>query len=480
MASLNSSSSIKIHEHCHVSPPPTSPHSSIPLTAFDFFWLRFHPVERIFYYTFPSPDTDSSFFFHKLVPTLKTSLSHTLQHFLPLAGNIVWPSDSEIPIVQYNPGDDGVSLVIAESELDLKHVLDNSPNDAAVSHSFVPHLESSDSLASVISLQVTLFPNSGFSIGISTHHAVLDGKSSTMFIKAWASLCQQDQEPTCLVPELVPFFDREALKDQPTLDSLLESSSKLFTDDNNNARNLKILPFPPKLENSVRASFNLTRADLEKIKKRVLSKWDMVVIDEEESNNNSTLYPKPSTLSTFILTCSYVSVCTAKAIQGVESNKNKFAFAFTVDCRNRLLEPPIPTNYFGNCVWGHFIDTKPNNYTEEDGEVIVAKNIYNKIKMISDKGVLEGAKNVSSRFKSALREGVELMSIAGSTRFGVYGIDFGLGKPNKVEITSVDRSLTFGISDSRDEKGGVEVGLVLNKDVMKLFDTLFHEGLCID
>ncbi|CAL0314721.1 unnamed protein product [Lupinus luteus] len=479
MASLNSSSII-IHEHCHVSPPPTSTHSSIPLTLLDLFWLRFHPVERIFYYSFPSPNTDSSFFFHKLVPRLKTSLSITLQHFLPLAGNIVWPSNSETPIVQYNPGDDGVSLVIAESELDLKHLLENSPNDAALSRSFVPHLESSESLASVIALQVTLFPNSGFSIGISSHHAVLDGKSSTMFIKAWASLCQEDQEKTCLVPELVPFFDRKIIIDQPNLKILLETSSKLFTNDNNNDRTLKILPFPPKLEDSVRATFNLTRADLEKIKKRVLSKWDMVVIDEEESNNNSTRYPKPNTLSTFVLTCSYVSVCTAKAIQGVENDRKKFGLAFTVDCRNRLLEPPIPTNYFGNCVWGHLVDTKPNDYTEEDGVVIVAKNIHNKIKMISDKGVLEGAKNVSSRFKSLLSEGVEVMSIAGSTRFGIYDTDFGWGKPNKVEITSVDRSLTFGTADSKDEKGGVEVGLVLSRDVMKLFDTLFHTELRID
>ncbi|KAE9595274.1 hypothetical protein Lal_00018897 [Lupinus albus] len=471
MASLNSTS-IKIHEHCHVPPPPTLTHSSLPLTLFDLFWLRFHPVERIFYYSFPSPNTDSSFFFQKLVPTLKTSLSLTLQHFLPLAGNIVWPSDSETPFVQYNPGDDGVSLVIAESDLDLKHVLENSPNDAALSHSFVPHLESSDSLASVISLQVTLFPNSGFSIGISTHHAVLDGKSSTMFIKAWASLCQQDQEPTCLVPELVPFFNREVIKDQPSLHIFSETLSKLFPND----RTLKILPFQPKLEDSVRATFNLTREDLEKIKKRVLSKWDKVVIDEEESN----LYPKPNTLSTFVLTCSYVSVCTAKAIQGVENNRNKFALAFTVDCRNRLLEPPIPTNYFGNCVWGHLVDTKPTDYTEEDGVVIVAKNIYNKIKMISDNGVVEGAKNIVTRFKSLSSEGVDIMSIAGSTRFGVYGIDFGLGKPNKVEITSVDRSLTFGIADSKDGNGGVEVGLVLNKNVMKIFHTLFHAGLCID
>jgi hypothetical protein len=29
-------------------------------------------------------------------------------------------------------------------------------------------------------------------------------------------------------------------------------------------------------------------------------------------------------------------------------------------------------------------------------------------------------------------------------------------------------------------KGGVEVGLVLNKHVMDLFHTIFHQGICFD
>jgi hypothetical protein len=68
-------------------------------------------------------------------------------------------------------------------------------------------LESTDSFASIISLQITIFPNSGFSIGISTNHVVLDGKSITMFIKAWAYLCNKTNEtkesPTLLLTTYV-------------------------------------------------------------------------------------------------------------------------------------------------------------------------------------------------------------------------------------------------------------------------------------
>ncbi|KAE9605034.1 hypothetical protein Lal_00036730 [Lupinus albus] len=479
---VSNKNSIKIHDHFNVTHPSSETHLSIPLTFFDLFWLRFHPVERIYFYSFPSQHTDPSFFYNQIVPKLKTSLSLTLQHFLPLAGKIVWPSDSEKPIIQYNPGDVGVSLVIAESDANFNHILDNSlPHEASESRSFVPHLESSDSSASAISIQITLFPNSGFCIGISAHHAVLDGKSSTLFIKAWASLCQKSEESSSLVQELEPLFDREVIKDPKGLDTFFTNhwktiSSMLNPSDTNNNKTLTILStaFPPKVEDSLRATFELTRSDLDKIKKKVLSKWDTTIVDEVESNN-STHYPKPHALSTFVATCAYVTVCIAKAFEESEKKKQKVWFGFTVDCRTRL-EPQVPDNYFGNCVCGHVTDAKSEDFTKEDGLVIVAKKIYSKIKKI-DKGVLDGIENLFSTYKSLMGKNVIGIGVAGSNRFSVYGTNFGWGNPTKVEITSVDRGITIGMTESKNEKGGVEVGLVLNKNVMGFFHILFHAGL---
>lgn len=483
MASL-ANNNVKIHEQCKVAPPPsTTQTTTTPLTFFDLFWLRFHPVERIFFYTLSNSQSHPTFFFNKLVPNLKASLSLTLQHFLPLAGNIIWPSESEKPIIQYTSDDvdNGVSLLIAESDADFNHILENSPHQASLSRSFIPNLESNDSFASIISLQITFFPNSGFSIGISTHHAVLDGKSSTMFIKAWAYLCKkigetetETEESPTLLPELEPLFDREIVKDLKDLSTKFtknwtEILTKMFPNEKNIERSLKIFPFEPKLEDSVRATFQLTREDLDKIKKKVLAKWE--VLDGEEL--------KPKTLSTFVVTCSYVLVCIAKAIQGVETKREKFSFSFTTDCRGRL-EPPIPNNYFGNCVWGQLVEAQPTYFIEEEGLFLVAKNIHETIKMMNEKGVFVGVEDVFGKYTKLASEGVEIIGVAGSNRFGVYEIDFGLGKPSKVEIISVDRGLTIGLAESRDGNGGVEVGIVLNTHVMNLFTTLFHEGLCID
>lgn len=370
-------------------------------------------------------------------------------------------------------------LVLAKCNDDAKfnHLLDNSPRDASESRSLLPHLESSDSHASVMSLQITFFPNKGFSIGINSHHAVLDGKSSTMFVKAWAYACKscEEESPLSLKPELEPLFDRDLIKDPTCLETAIINNWTLMAtqidpSDTSNGRSLKIMSLPTRA-NLVRAMFDLKRGDLEKIKKRVLSKWELV---EEET---FSAFSKPTTLSTFVACCAYVSVCIAKATHGAE-NADKFCLAFTADCRARL-EHPIPENYFGNCVVSHIVDTQPDDFIKEDGVVVVAKRIWSKTKML-EKRLIEGIDTVIPRFGAMLREGVKGISVSGSNRFGVYESDFGWGRPAKVEITSIDRGLTIGLAESKDEKGGVEVGLALNKHAMDLFQAIFYEGLCID
>jgi hypothetical protein len=56
-------SSVKIVEVCWVAPQPGSPHSaytpdqSLPLTYFDLLWVRFPPVERLYFYELTSSNS---------------------------------------------------------------------------------------------------------------------------------------------------------------------------------------------------------------------------------------------------------------------------------------------------------------------------------------------------------------------------------------------------------------------------------------
>ncbi|EFH53457.1 hypothetical protein ARALYDRAFT_905271 [Arabidopsis lyrata subsp. lyrata] len=67
-------------------------------------------------------------------------------------------------------------------------------------------------------------------------------------------------------------------------------------------------------------------------------------------------------------------------------------------------------------------------------------------------------------------------SITGSNQFGLYGSDFGWGKPWNCEIVSIDRNEAFSMSERRDKPGGLEVGLCLKKCEMDIFISLFQNG----
>ena len=120
-----SNNSLKIHESCKIG-PPCETEVSEPFTIFDMIYFKVRPSERLYFYSLPhahssNHNQSNSFFFDTLIPKLKRSLSIVLDHFLPLAGKIVWPSNSEKPFLLYAPGD-GVSLVIAESDADFSYL----------------------------------------------------------------------------------------------------------------------------------------------------------------------------------------------------------------------------------------------------------------------------------------------------------------------------------------------------------------------
>uniref|UniRef100_A0A0E0G6P3 Uncharacterized protein n=1 Tax=Oryza nivara TaxID=4536 RepID=A0A0E0G6P3_ORYNI len=60
-------------------------------------------------------------------------------------------------------------------------------------------------------------------------------------------------------------------------------------------------------------------------------------------------------------------------------------------------------------------------------------------------------------------------SVAGSTRFRVYDVDFGFGRPAKVEIVSVAKTGAVSAAEDRSGAGGIEVGIALLPERMDTF-----------
>ncbi|KAH7845493.1 hypothetical protein Vadar_002863 [Vaccinium darrowii] len=449
------SNPVKVFDVCRVVPMMNSPNSaaqtSLPLTFFDVLWLRFPPTQRLFFYECPYPKetlTDT------ILPKLKHSLSVTLQHYLPLAGNLTWPPDSGKPIIQYNEGD-AVSLTVAESEANFSKLSGNSFREAETIHHFLPFLLASKTRVPVLALQVTLFPNAGFSIGYAAHHAVFDGKSIAMFMHSWAFVCRCGGDST-LMPELTPTYDRTIVKDPSDLENAYLNGSLAF--DGSNEKSLKFWDLKAPAEVML-GTFHLTQANIESIKKWVEAKW------KEKHTKKAAFSP-----STFAITSAYTWVCLVKTRKLMTE---KVHLAISVDCRVRL-EPPIPSTYFGNCVTARFIDADTNKVMEEDGVAIAATAIGEAIGSLDD-GVLKGAEELIPNLLS--RQGDGFFSIAGSPRLEFYRTDFGWGRPSKVEMVSISKTGAFYLSDSRDGNGGVEIGVVLKKHETEAFASVFAGGL---
>ncbi|KAK9924924.1 hypothetical protein M0R45_033265 [Rubus argutus] len=449
---------VKVVEVCRVAPIPASPlpdHYSLPLTFFDIRWLRFAPVQRLYFYEISSTDS--------ILPKLKASLSLTLQHFLPLAGNLTWPQDSLKPILSYAKGDT-VSLTVAESDIDFGHL--SSKYDllqAQEYHPLVPQLDVSHERAAVMALQITVFPNHGFSIGTSMHHAVLDGKTSTSFLRSWSHICKHEElgSSSGLLPdELKPFYDRMVIHDLAGLGAIYSNQYQNMDGPNNRSLMVWDLQVPP---DSIRGTFKLSRAKIPTLRQHVMTR--MAKKKQHDDSESSVLH-----LSTFSLVCAYTWVCLVK-IQEAKEDKTRLIFA--VDCRSRL-DPPIPATYFGNCIAGRLAVAETKGILGEDGLVVAANAISEAIKSLDD-GVLNGAESWVSRMCTVLSDRVA--SIAGSHRFGVYETDFGWGIPNKVDLVSIDRTGAISLSDTDNGDGGVDVGLVLQKNYIKVFASLFAKGL---
>ena len=221
---------------------------------------------------------------------------------------------------------DGVSVTVAESNAIFDSVSADDIHEALELRPLTPELETSDDFADMVALQITLFPNKGFSIGISTHHAIFDGKSSTTFIKSWAHLCKslidEDQQSPSLPPELTPSFDRTVIKDPTGADvSFIEKLFSLDCKFSSNSRSLKVFPTIGTTESFVRGTFELTREDLKKLRNRVEEYYQV-----KESKNKLHLSP-------FILTCAYVFVCMVKARGG--DRDREVIIGFTADYRYR-------------------------------------------------------------------------------------------------------------------------------------------------
>ncbi|XP_074586483.1 phenolic glucoside malonyltransferase 1-like [Curcuma longa] len=434
---------LRIIKRYEVSPPPgTVDDTTLSLTYFDLLWLKNGSVERVFFYPVA---LSASNFIDSIVPTLISSLSVALRHFYPLAGKIrssdARPDGYEI----YYADGDSVPFIVAEYSGDFDDLSSDRPRLVEDMLPLLPELPESSTDGDgirLLALQATLFPERGVAVGISVHHGACDGSSSTRFLSAWASACAG---AGVVVP---PVIDRSVITDPDDLYSVFyEWIVKRQS-------NQSMMPLKaPK--DVVLQSFTISKYHIQKLKELVTQSGDLSFH-----------------CSTVVVAFAYVWVCHFKARLPEISNKRIF-MAFAGDCRP-LLKPSIPTAFFGNCISFTSAEAKACDLTKENG-VVEAARLIGKVVETFKENPLKDVKEWSEGFK-ILRES-DFLTVAGSPMFKVYNLDFGWGRPKKVEITSIAKTGAMAVAESRKEEGGVEIGLVRPILEMQLFEKHFYDGL---
>ncbi|CAI9299660.1 unnamed protein product [Lactuca saligna] len=441
---------LTVLEQTEVSPPPSTKHETwLPLSFFDLPWLHLHPVHHLFFYELPQ--LSKTQFIDTIVPTLKTSLSKTLLHFTPFAGNlIIVPTGTRKPQIRYIEGD-AISVTIAESNLDFNDLVGNHPRACDKFYPLIPLLGKAEKVIDYVtiplfSIQVTFFPNSGFSIGTTNHHGLGDASTRFCFLEAWSWIARSGSDELFLANGSLPFYDR--VINHPDLDEIYLKRAKLDTFDEK--YQLRCLTGP---SDDVRATFVLTRPIINQMKKFV-----------------STQLPTLQHVSSFTVACAYFWSCFAKL-----RNDELQVFGFAVDCRARLV-PPIPATYFGNCVAPCGAMAKTKILTEKEGFVTAAELLGEcLLKMSDDKvGIIKDAK---TWFDFPFKGMPTFITVTGTPRLKFYDTDFGWGKPKKYETISIDYSVEISLYASKDSNEDLEIGVRLSPTEMEAFIPIFNGGL---
>ncbi|XWS09377.1 hypothetical protein CRYUN_Cryun40dG0080100 [Craigia yunnanensis] len=455
---------IKVLEHSHVSPPPGSvPATALPVTFFDTLWVSCCHMQRLFFYEFPY---STSHFMQISLPNLKNSLSLTLQHFFPFAGNLKLPPPPQRPYIYYADGD-SVPFVVTESISEFKHLIGNHiPLRGQELEGLVPKLPSQSECSDgdnfckqqpLMAIQITIFPTVGISIGVTFCHVAADGRAFGHFTKYWASICRSLGDLT-FIKNSSPDYSRDLIQD-------LRGIWSIFLKEILDKEPLTRMNPPT---DNVRISPVISQSHVEMLKKWIARKC------KEENEKD---HPR---MSTFVVTTAFIWVCLIKLHQSNktpdQSVRNDDAiclFVFQADCRDRLR---LPTTYFGNCLKPCIVTAKRSEIIGENGIFVTAKTIGREIQEF-EKEPLKGVENWISSAKEVFNECEHYVTLAGSPKLRVYETDFGFGRPTKTEVVHIGSHGSISIAECRDEEGGVEFGLALSSAELDKFNAIFEQGL---
>ncbi|KAG6501550.1 hypothetical protein ZIOFF_041431 [Zingiber officinale] len=209
-------------------------------------------------------------------------------------------------------------------------------------------------------------------------------------------------------PPAPPSYDRSSV---PANDAY----SKFFSSVAADAQNMESMMVQIAPPNAVIGTVMLTVDDLRKLKEMVSTKV-----------NDSAFR-----CSNIVATYAYAWVSLVKARGHNEDTTAHMAFPG--NCRERI-QPPLPAEYFSNYIGGNFVHAKAVDLAGEDGVAAAARLIGEAIEQFKEDPLKDAAKWMDRYQAIALQRP---LSVAGSPGFKIYDVDFGWGRPVKVDMPSI-------------------------------------------
>ncbi|KAJ4731559.1 HXXXD-type acyl-transferase family protein [Rhynchospora pubera] len=438
MAGVRILGSSKVRARLDDSLPPSS---STHLSFFDVWWLSLQPMKIVLLY----PDAAIS---PASFDSFKSSLSLILPRFYLLAGDLTYqPTTGEVTIVCSD--ESGVTVTEAESDLDIRCLAGEPKHDMDSFFKLVPDVAHEELPVPILSVQFTRFTCGGVAVGIALHHVAMDGMGTCKFIDSWAKTCSDGS-----VPSGINLLHDRALIKYPNMDGLKNETLMDV------APNLpKIIPYPapdPDRKQLFQRSFTLDATTIQVLKQRAMQ--------EKGATQNSS----PPT--TFEVLAAHIWISIARAM-GITSENNKPTFLFSFLDGRPFLPPPMSSAYTGNCLFNFAVASSGSRLMAADGFgrtcECISETVY------TTKDVIKRGNKVNLGSLDGIK-----VSIAGSNRLGVYGADFGWGKPSWMLHASLHNDGEVVIVAGK-EKGTVQITVKLNYEAMEEFVNVFSKGLYV-
>ncbi|KQK20083.1 uncharacterized acetyltransferase At3g50280 [Brachypodium distachyon] len=444
-------------------PPPETPCSPrlriIPLASWDVAMLSCNYIQKGLLFSPPPPSMSST---AALVQHLAAALSETLADYYPVAGRFVTDKHHDSSVgcsVSIDCARQGVEVIHAVA--DGVSMADVIPPDADVP----PVVESFFPLNGAVchdghelplfAAQITELAHDGtVFLGFACNHALADGAAFWDFLNAWAQISRSGSPPP-------------SSRRRPLLDRWSPSAAKpivLPCGDVADLIDRSPPPGPPLRSRMLRFSADTLAALKNRARTELLASGDAAGAEAltrfqalsslmwrciTRARNNHTLPPETETKST--------TTCRA-----------------AINNRGRL-HPPLPPEYFGNCIDAVSTDSVSSSDLLLLGHGWAAAAVGRSVAAHTDEDIrARVAAWVESPVVYTARWYDPRGTFMGSSpRFDMYGCDFGWGKPAAVRSGKANK-VDGRVSLYPGREGGMDAEVSLTPEHMAALE-LDHE-----